>query len=791
MKIYLLLAWLPLFYSCVEKRQPEPFSLNREITQLTHIEGEKENGDYLYVTAGNALYSIGNQYGGFPEIGFHVPGEMGGIWQHPIKLLDGFRLTVDHTPLEKADQFIAYPLANQFRYELNGTLQITRTDFVPDSLPVLIVEYQIVNTTNESKEIDMSFVVDSDLSAVWLGERSGMIDSRDSVVGINNANTLIIKDQQNDWYTGITSDMDNLTLEEYHNSTLKGLGVKAKLALPQIILSANETKYVRFYVSGSIKNTTELKENLRVAKDNLEELFTQKRERYDEIDRTAAITIPDTSLMKAYQWGKYNNDWLIRDVPGLGRAMSAGLPDYPWFFSNDQSITFRSLVGTRSSELFRHSLEMIKKVSDEFNHNSGRIVHEFSTNGSVYDKGRMEESQEFIIAAWEIFKWTGEMDFLKTYYDHGKKVWEFLQSHDTNNNLFIEGPGGVEIEGLNDEMLDVAVHTQVFLQAMSDAARVFNETAYAEDLGAKATLLKQKINEDWWSPSEKRFNDFIANKQKAIQLIDMALEKRVIKGRNEWAHQKLLALKERIRNGQHTEKGYTVFYNAAAILPLTEGIADPDKANEMLESVPFFTNKYGVYIAGIARPDDITLEESSVAHRLDGEFNYNEAIMIAGTSKMAVAECKYRGFESAQKYIRQILNNFSFATPGTTYEVSPDYGMFVQAWNVVGINTPLIHYLFGVDPIAHKREINIDTDIPTDWEYAKLERLLVGNNQLTIDYKKQNGIRSFSIEGIEDDWIIYFSLPNDIISLKVNGEEQNIQSTTIQLKGLKNRIDIK
>ena len=91
-----------------------------------------------------------------------------------------------------------------------------------------------------------------------------------------------------------------------------------------------------------MKNETEIQENLRVAKENLKDLYEQKRLRYEEIDRTAAITIPDTLLMTAYQWGKYNSDWLVRDVPGLGNAMSAGLPDYPWFFSNDQSITFKA-----------------------------------------------------------------------------------------------------------------------------------------------------------------------------------------------------------------------------------------------------------------------------------------------------------------------------------------------------------------------------------------------------------------------------------------------------------------
>ena len=38
--------------------------------------------------------------------------------------------------------------------------------------------------------------------------------------------------------------------------------------------------------------------------------------------------------------------------------------------------------------------------------------------------------------------------------------------NDKNHNLYVEGYGGVEIEGLNDEMLDVACHTQAFLSSM-------------------------------------------------------------------------------------------------------------------------------------------------------------------------------------------------------------------------------------------------------------------------------------------------------------------------------------
>ncbi|SBV93730.1 conserved hypothetical protein [uncultured Dysgonomonas sp.] len=777
-----------LLFSCTDEKGKSTFSLNEELKNTVNIKGQKDNGNYLYVTAGNMLYSIGDHYGGFPEIGFHVPGEMGGVWQHPIKLLDGFKLSVNNSDLGECTQFIAYPFANQFEYLQNQEISVIRTDFVPDSLPVLVVEYLIQNNTSDVKKIDLSLRVDSDLSPVWLGERSGMIDSRDTLLGIKENNAIIVKDSLNEWYAGISSETDSLIIASSEDSRLKGKGISIRLNIPAQDLKAKEKKIVRFYMSGSMKNTTEIDQNLKIAKENIKNLFADKKQRYADIDRRAEITIPDTLLMQAYRWGKYNTDWLVRDVPGMGQGLNAGLPDYPWFFSNDQSSAFSALVGTVEPCLFYNSWDMLLRISNEYNNNSGRIVHEVSTNGQVYDKGRMEESQEFINTAWTVFKWTGNKDFLKTYYDHGKKVWQFLQEHDTDNNLYVEGYGGVEIEGLNDEMLDVAYHTQTFLQTMAEMALVFGESDLSKEYSEKAEILKKKINEDWWNESENRYFDFISNKSKALQLIDMALEKRVSDNRNKWAKEKLTDLKIKIKNGEYNEKGYSVYYNPSTGV-LTSDVADKEKAVKYLESVPFFTNKYGLYISGIARPDDITLEEGSVAHRLTGEFNYHEAIMGGATSGLAIAECKYRGADYAMPYIEKILNNFSFATPGTTYEVSPDYGMFVQAWNVSGINIPLIQYIFGVNPMAYKKEITIKPDMPSKWDYAKLERLLVGNNELSIDFKKSENKRIYVIENSQKDWVVNFKLAENVNSAMVNGKEVKADNGTISLTRAKNTIE--
>src|SRR5262245_7103572 len=63
-------------------------------TVMAGLSNHGRTPDRPYVTAGDRAYLIGTQDGNFPDMGGHVPGEMGGLWLHPIKLIDGFRATV-------------------------------------------------------------------------------------------------------------------------------------------------------------------------------------------------------------------------------------------------------------------------------------------------------------------------------------------------------------------------------------------------------------------------------------------------------------------------------------------------------------------------------------------------------------------------------------------------------------------------------------------------------------------------------------------------------------------------
>lgn len=106
---------------------------------MAGISNHGRNGHLPYVTAGDRAYLIGMQDGSFPDVGDHVPGEMGGLWLHPIKLIDGFRASLTEplsrkvVALATSGEFINYPYGNRFRYgRVLDSLEVDRFQVSPD-----------------------------------------------------------------------------------------------------------------------------------------------------------------------------------------------------------------------------------------------------------------------------------------------------------------------------------------------------------------------------------------------------------------------------------------------------------------------------------------------------------------------------------------------------------------------------------------------------------------------------------------------------------------------------------
>jgi hypothetical protein len=91
------------------------------------------------VAAGDRAYVVGVQDGTFQPIGWHITGTMGGVWSHPIKLLESYSVWSGGSALPAAQQFTSGPGFVQLNFPTTNGLQITRTEFAPDGLPVVLV----------------------------------------------------------------------------------------------------------------------------------------------------------------------------------------------------------------------------------------------------------------------------------------------------------------------------------------------------------------------------------------------------------------------------------------------------------------------------------------------------------------------------------------------------------------------------------------------------------------------------------------------------------------------------
>ncbi|MDQ1722568.1 MAG: hypothetical protein QOI26_2302, partial [Pseudonocardiales bacterium] len=88
--------------------------------------------DRREVAAGTRAYSIGFEDGRFYANGWHITGEMGGVWTPPLKLLDGVWFGLDDQWVGPATKFSSGWGYTRFQLPDTAGLRVQRTDFVPD-----------------------------------------------------------------------------------------------------------------------------------------------------------------------------------------------------------------------------------------------------------------------------------------------------------------------------------------------------------------------------------------------------------------------------------------------------------------------------------------------------------------------------------------------------------------------------------------------------------------------------------------------------------------------------------
>jgi glycogen debranching enzyme len=783
--LFLIILLSLLLLQCKQEVDQQSGRLQSLMTDVESITGKKQYLASPFVTAGDRVYMVGHQDGQFPDLGWHVTGEMGGIWNHPIKLMDGFTISLQTDGqshcLAQADTFVNYPFANKHIYNSTPAgIRIERFQFVPDNIQAMIVEFTLYNESSADKQIVFEFNGMVDLRPVWLGERTNMNDAGDVARWDEATKSIVANDSSNTWFVLYGSP---LTPQNHKIGSTScdfkrmGKGTNASLVYSLTVPSKGSIS-LPITIAGSYQSLEDAQKAFNLVQKNSTQLLQQKKKRYSTIAQTAQLTIPDKNLEQAFRWVKYNTDWLIRDVPGTGRGLTAGLPDYPWWFGADSEYALQGAIATGRKDLVYQTIDAIYQLSQKVNGN-GRIIHEVSTNGVVFNPGNINETPQFASLIWFVYQWTGDKEFLEKYYPVIKKGLEWLLiENDKDKNLLPDGFGMMEIHGLNSEMVDVAVYTQKAFADAAQMARIMGDSPMATAYKQTADALHKKINTEFWVPEANSYADFVGTAAQASHLIDDAII-RADTLKKPWAVEELRETKNKIKTYPATKKqGFVLHHNWVVNTPMEAGIADTAKALAALETGNQFVNPFGMFVTGIDRDESAGKDESSFAA---GKkiFSYTGAVMTLPTGVQAIAENNYGRPDQALDYLQRMTKTFSYALPGSIYEVSPDYGMTTQAWNIYSYAVPVITQFFGIKPKAYEKTIYIQTQMPSEWENASIENIPVGENIISLTYNRNTTSLQLNIKQTKDDWKVVLLFPSG----KYRQWQVNGKSSTPQLQG--------
>ena len=757
-KYSIALFLIPMIWlGCKSEEKTE--SLDALLKGSPSIDGRKEYINSPYVTAGDRVYMVGHQDGSFPELGWHVKGEMGGIWLHPIKLMDGFDVSISSdekkVPLATADSFVNYPTANKHIYELkNLDLLVERLQYVPDGKEGLVVQFKVTNTSANSRQLEMELTGHADLMPVWLGERTNMVNGNDLAKFNEAENAWVVKDSLSTWFTVYGLDTKASNFQEDPNQLL-GNGISNSMST-SFELSAGGEELITLIITGSTVSEEAAINTYNSLKVDHLKYLQEKIARYEKLASQSRLTIPNKDLEQTFEWLKYNCDWLVRKVPGIGTAISAGIPDYPWWFGVDSEYSLRGYMAIGQTDVVHNTIKLLDSVSNAVNGN-GRIIHEMSTNGAVFNEGNINETPQYASLIWETYLWNGDKEFLKAYFPTVKAGLKWLMDeNDSNKNLFPDGFGMMEIHGLDSEMIDVAAYTQRAFEDASRIAEELDESDLATQYQEIAEELKTRINKEFWSEEFNSYADFIGTDQQTLHLIDDAII-RADTLNKPWAIEEMELTKKAILNNPSQDpRPFVLHHNWVVNTPMEMKIADEDKAIKALETAETFVNPFGVFVTGIDRDESAGSDDGSFQG--SKVFSYTGAVMTLPTGVQAISENNYGRPDKALDYLNRMTRSFSYALPGSMYEVSPDYGMMTQAWNIYSYAVPIVQQFFGIQPKASEKKVSIRPLMPSSWDTASLENVIIAENEVSVHYSKSQDRTRLEVLQTAPDWTLEIDL---------------------------------
>jgi hypothetical protein len=747
--------------------------------------------DRREVASGQRSYSEGFQDGRFYANGWHITGEMGGVWAPPLKLVDGVWFGVGGSWVGQATKFSSGWGYTRYALPDADGLKLQRTDFAPDSDRGVLFGLTMTNA-GAAKTVPVKVDAHSELMSAYPWAFSTTPNASDNVPDHGNfdGNSLVFTDDgsvggvMHHYAALVGSNLkpesgtaaatggnfrgpqagtqcaasDGTSPPSACDDGPFGQGTGGELTY-QVRVPANGSTTLWIAVAGSDQGLADAKTQLAGTLNDPTQELASKISSRARLGSFTQVSLPgDRLLQNAVTWGKQNLADLTQSASNLqirwtnqgkqfptplgtvteARWFGAGFPDYPWLFATDGEYTAFAAVALGQFQTIEDHLRALMDVSKILNNDSGVVVHETVSDGSVWfghdsqttnpdgtktNDFNTDETIKFPSAVALVWRWTGDDGFRDEMYAFAKKNLQYVdQKLDVDHDGWPEGSGNVERPGMGQEKLDNAVYYIRALYDLADMAQSKHDTAtstWAMKLAGK--LLKQ-FDDAWWFPQAEQYADSLFNPGNTKNF------------QKHWIG--VTPMEAQLTVGDQTVPGIAPFDHATTALA---GRETPTYSGERPGNLGLFHTGAG---GGADGKGDFEIFSLTTGIQAVGEGNYGRLAQ----------QRRYTDASAETMFSEPATNNTPDEMPGAMPEIFPSApngdpsqgippninrcwtcrSMAMQAWGNYGTVWPVVNQQLGVQPSLGDGVLRVVPQVPPGQPSVAGSNIRLGDGSLDV-----------------------------------------------------------
>lgn len=446
-----------------------------------------------FLVAGRKLYEFGSMDGGFPRVG-RLDGNQGGVWHHPIKLVDAFGIELREDglkpwPLLGPSRFEHDFVSAQFHFERDG-LKVTRRDFVPEEEPALVSMLELRNESDRPRELTVRFSTTVHLLPSY---ESGLPDGADALTFQDGL--LVGSDSAMPGTWSVVSGCDRSPIGHGIAGTHGFMDYRVRLP-------AKAWATLGFLVVGEQRGGADAaRKRFQAIAGRPQELLEAKQALYrGRILGGVRFECSDRAVNDAFLSAKANVVMSAMDLRPHYPApfLAAGFPIYTWLFGCDSLLSTAGVAAAGFQEEARDTLTCLLHYADI----KKQGAHEVASNGRLLGWDHVQEGPQLVAACWEHFLWTRDLAFLRRAYPVCRGMIEHMMAAaDRDRDGYLEGPALMEQPGMGSERLDSVCYLHAAYRALAGMAETLG-AATAQEYRGLADDLRLRFNRDWWNAKE-------------------------------------------------------------------------------------------------------------------------------------------------------------------------------------------------------------------------------------------------------------------------------------------------